>query len=67
MDSIYVGRCLVTKHHSLYFMFIGSKNSGMSNGLVKMIINYEEETIKDSKDNISEIRTILFCPTGNSE
>jgi len=48
-------------------MFIGSKNSGKSYGLVKMIKNYEEQPVKDSKGNILEIRTILFCPTGNSE
>jgi hypothetical protein len=47
-------------------MFIGSKNSGKSYGLVKMIKNYEEQPVKDSKGNILEIRTILFCPTGNS-
>ena len=48
-------------------MFIGSKNSGKSYGLVKMIKNYEEQPVKDSKGNVLEIRTILFCPTGNSE
>ena len=48
-------------------MFIGSKNSGKSYGLVKMIKHYEEQPVKDSKGNVLEIRTILFCPTGNSE
>ena len=48
-------------------MFIGSKNSGKTYGLVKMIKNYEEQPIKDSKGNILEIRTILFSPTGKSE
>ena len=33
-------------------MFIGSKNSGKSYGLVKMIKNYEEQPVKDSKGNI---------------
>jgi len=32
-----------------------------------MIKNYEEQHVKDSKGNILEIRSILFCPTGNSE
>ena len=48
-------------------MFIGSKNSGKSWGLVKMIKNYEDQPIKDNKGNVLELRTILFCPTGNSE
>ena len=48
-------------------MFIGSKNSGKTYGLVKMIKNYEEQPIKDSKGNILEIRTTLFSPTGKSE
>ena len=48
-------------------MFIGSKNSGKTYGLIKMIKNYEEQPIKDSKGNILEIRTILFSPTGKSE
>ena len=48
-------------------MFIGSKNSGKTYGLVKMIKNYEDQPVKDSKGNLLEIKTILFCPTGNSE
>ena len=48
-------------------MFIRSKNSEKTYGLVKMIKNYEEQPIKDSKGNILEIRTILFSPTGKSE
>ena len=48
-------------------MFIGSKNSEKTYGLVKMIKNYEEQPIKDSKGNILEIRTILFSPIGESE
>ena len=48
-------------------MFIGSKNSGKSYGLVKMIKNYEDKPIKDSKGNTLEMRTILFSPTGKSE
>jgi len=48
-------------------MFIGAKNSGKTYGLVKMIKNYEDQPIKDSKGNLLEIRTILFSPTGESE
>ena len=48
-------------------MFIGAKNSGKTYGLVKMIKNYEDQPIKDSKGNTLEIRTILFSPTGKSE
>ncbi len=48
-------------------MFIGSKNSGKTYGLVKMIKKYDDQPIKDSKNNIWEIRTILFSPTGKSE
>jgi hypothetical protein len=47
-------------------MFIGAKNSGKTYGLVK-IKNNEDQPIKDSKNNILEIRTILFSPTGKSE
>ncbi len=36
-------------------MFIGSTNSGKTYGLVKMIKNYEDQPIKDSKNNILEI------------
>ena len=48
-------------------MFIGAKNSGKSYGLVKMIKNYEDQPIKDSKNNTIEIRTILFSPTAKSQ
>ena len=48
-------------------MFIGSKNSGKTYGLVKMIKNYEDKPVKDSKGNTLEIKTVLFSPTGKSE
>ena len=48
-------------------MFIGSKNSGKTYGLVKMIKNYEDKPDKGSKGNTLEIKTILFSPTGKSE
>ncbi len=40
-------------------MFIGAKNSSKSNGLVKLLKNYEDKPIKDSDNN-------TFCPTANS-
>jgi predicted house-cleaning noncanonical NTP pyrophosphatase (MazG superfamily) len=54
---------------SLYFtsLFIGAKNSGKTYGLVKLIKNYESSPIQDADGNTLQIRTILFCPTGNSE
>ncbi len=53
----------------LYYtaLFIGAKNSGKTYGLVKLIKNYENSPIKDADGNTLQIRTILFCPTGNSE
>jgi hypothetical protein len=48
-------------------MFICAKNSGKTYGLVKIIKNYEDQPIKDSKNNTLQIRTILFSPTGKSE
>ncbi len=35
--------------------------------MVKLIKNYESSPIKDADGNTLQIRTILFCPTGNSE
>jgi hypothetical protein len=48
-------------------LFIGAKNLGKTYGLVKLIKPYESSPIKDADGNILQIRTILFCPTGNSE
>ncbi len=47
-------------------MFIGSKNSGKSYGLVKLLKFYENEPIKESDNNELQIRTILLCPTAYS-
>mmetsp|Transcript_15447 Transcript_15447/g.41917 ORF Transcript_15447/g.41917 Transcript_15447/m.41917 type:complete len:117 (+) Transcript_15447:327-677(+) len=54
---------------AFYFtnMFIRSKNSGKSYGLVKMIKSYGEHPITFYKGNRLEIRTILDFPTGNSD
>jgi hypothetical protein len=54
---------------SLYFtaLFLCAKHSGKTYGLVKFITNYESSPIKDADGNTIQIRTILFCPTGNSE
>ena len=52
----------------LYFtaVFIGSKNSGKTYGLVKMLKNYESQPIKNSDGDTLPMRTILFCPTASS-
>lgn len=54
---------------ALYFtaLFIGAKNSGKTYGIIKLIKNYEDAPVRDSSGNNLPIRTILFCPTGNSE
>lgn len=52
----------------LYFtsIFVGSKNSGKTYGLVKMLKNFEEFPIYDANGNKLENRIILICPTANS-
>jgi hypothetical protein len=47
-------------------MFTGAINSGKNYGLVKSLNFYEDEHIKDSDNNILQIRAILFCLTANS-
>jgi hypothetical protein len=53
----------------LYFcsMFIGSKGSGKTWSLVSLLKHYEKTTILDKKGRVHKMRTILFCPTGNSD
>lgn len=53
----------------LYFcsMFIGSKGSGKTWSLVSLLKHYEKSTILDKKGRVHKMRTILFCPTGNSD
>ena len=52
----------------LYFTacFTGCKNSGKSYGLVKMLKNFESNSIYDEDKNKIPIRIILICPTANS-
>ena len=47
-------------------IFIGSKGSGKSYSLVKLLKNYEKHPIYDVDNNKLDIRIILFCPTAHS-
>lgn len=47
-------------------IFIGSKGSGKTYSLVKLIKNYERFPIYDVDNNKLDIRVILFCPTAHS-
>ena len=47
-------------------IFIGSKGSGKTYSLVKLLKNYEKYPIYDSEGHKLEIRVILFCPTAHS-
>ena len=53
----------------LYFcaMFIGAKGTGKTWSLVSLLRHYERSSIVDKKGRKHEMRTILFCPTGNSD
>ena len=48
-------------------MFIGSKGSGKTYSLVSLLRHYEKSSILDKKGRKHTMRTILFCPTGNSD
>ena len=48
-------------------MFIGSKGSGKPFSWVSLLRHYEKSSILDKKGRKHIIRTILFCPTGNSD
>ena len=48
-------------------MFIGSKGSGKTWSLVSLLKHYERSAILDKKGRKHTMRTILFCPTGNSD
>ena len=52
----------------LYFTacFVGAKNSGKTYGLVKLLKNFEENTITNNEGEKLPIRVILICPTANS-
>ena len=47
-------------------IFIGSKGSGKSYSLVKLLKNYEKYPIYDVDGNKSTMRVIVFCPTIHS-
>ena len=47
-------------------IFIGSKGSGKSYSLVKLLKNYEKYPIYDYEKNKLDIRIIVFCPTLHS-
>ena len=48
-------------------MFIGSKGSGKTYSLVSLLKHYEKSNLLDKKGRKHTMRTILFCPTGNSD
>ena len=47
-------------------IFIGSKGSGKTYSLVKLLKNYEKYPIYDVDNNKLNMRVILFCPTAHS-
>ena len=51
----------------LYVWYIDwAKGTGKTWSLVTLFKHYEESPIIDKKGRRHEMRTILFCPTGNS-
>ena len=48
-------------------MFIGAKGTGKTFSLVSLLRHYERASIIDKKRRKHEMRTILFCPTGDSD
>ena len=48
-------------------MFIGAKGTGKTFSLVSLLRHYERASIIDKKGRKHEMRTILFCPTGDSD
>ena len=44
-------------------IFIGSKGSGKTYSLIKLLKNYEKYPIYDNDNNKLEMRVIVFCPT----
>ena len=53
----------------MYFcgMWIGAKGTGKTYSLVSLLKHYEKSQILDKKGRVHKMRTILFCPTGNSD
>lgn len=48
-------------------MAIGSKGSGKTYSVVKLLKLYEKYPIYDDENNKLDMRVILFCPTGHSQ
>jgi len=48
-------------------MWIGAKGTGKTYSLVSLLKHYEKSQILDKKGRVHKMRTILFCPTGNSD
>ena len=48
-------------------MWIGAKGTGKTYSLVSLLKHYERAQILDKKRRVHKMRTILFCPTGNSD
>ena len=47
-------------------IFIGSKGSGKTYSLIKLLKNYEKYPIYNNEGHTLEMRVILFCPTAHS-
>jgi hypothetical protein len=46
-----------------YIYFIGSKGSGKTYLLIKLLKNYEKYPIYDNEGHKLDMRVIVFCPT----
>ena len=44
-------------------IFIGSKGSGKTYSLIKLLKNYEKYPIYDNEGHKLDVRVIVFCPT----
>ena len=53
----------------LYFcgIWVGAKGTGKTWSLTRLLKHYEASNILDKKGRKHVMRTILFCPTGNSD
>lgn len=48
-------------------IWVGAKGTGKTWSLVRLLKHYENSNILDKKGRKHTMRTILFCPTGNSD
>ena len=48
-------------------IWVGAKGTGKTWSLVRLLKHYESSNILDKKGRKHTMRTILFCPTGNSD